>query len=110
MGLHLKEEKTTRGWLYFTTGVGNFGTDYLTRGMANLLGPGWNRPQDAVYSLSQKDAHGDDYDGAKHNYVMHFEKGKLPPAEAFWSLTLYGENFFFVPNPIDRYDLAQRDT
>ncbi len=109
MGLHLKEQKTTNGWLYFTQGVGNFGTDYLLRGMANLLGPGWNRPQDAVYPLSQKDAQGDDYDGAKHNYVMHFEKGKLPPAEAFWSLTLYDENFFFVPNPINRYDLAQRD-
>ena len=56
MGVHLKRQKTTNGWLYFTKGVGNFGTDYLTRGMANLLGPGWNRPQDAVYPLSQKDA------------------------------------------------------
>ena len=65
MGLHLKKQKTTNGWLYFTKGVGNFGTDYLLRGMANLLGPGWNRPQDAVYPLSQKDAKGDAYDGAK---------------------------------------------
>ncbi len=110
MGLHLKRQKTTNGWLYFTKGVGNFGTDYLVRGMANLLGPGWNRPQDAVYPLSQKDANGDEYDGAKHRYVMRFEKGKLPPAEAFWSLTMYDADFFFVPNPIDRYDLAQRDT
>jgi len=109
MGLHLKKQKTTNGWLYFTTGVGNFGTDYLTRGMANLLGPGWNRPQDAVYPLSQKDASGDEYDGAKHKYVVRFEKGKLPPAEAFWSLTMYDGDFFFVPNAINRYDLAQRD-
>ena len=109
MGLHLKRQKTTNGWLYFTKGVGNFGTDYLTRGMANLLGPGWNRPQDAVYPLSQKDANGDAYDGAKYKYVMRFDKGKLPPAEAFWSLTMYDDDFFFVPNPIDRYDLAQRD-
>lgn len=109
MGLHLKKQKTTNGWLYFTRGVGNFGTDYLTRGMANLLGPGWNRPQDAVYPLSQKDTNGDEYDGAKHNYVVHFDKGKLPPAEAFWSLTMYDGDFFFVPNAMDRYDLAQRD-
>jgi hypothetical protein len=33
----------------------------------------------------------------------------LPPAEAFWSLTMYDDDFFFVPNPIRRYDLAQRD-
>ncbi len=109
MGLLLKQQKTTNGWLYFTKGVGNFGTDYKLRGMANLLGPGWNRPQDAVYPLSQKDAKGDAYDGAKTNYVMRFEKGKLPPADAFWSLTMYDEDFFFVPNAINRYDLAQRD-
>ena len=52
----LKDQKTTNGWLYFTSGVGNWGTDYPLRAMGNMLGPGWNRPQDAVYPLSQKDA------------------------------------------------------
>jgi hypothetical protein len=106
---HLKEQKTTNGWLYFTSGVGDFGTDYLVRGMANALGPGWNRPQDAVYPLSQKDPDGDDYDGAKHKYVMRFDKGKLPPVKAFWSITMYDPDFFFVPNAINRYDLSQRN-
>ena len=110
MALQLKQQKTTNGWLFFASGVGNFGTDYLTRGMANLLGPGWNRPQDAIYPLSQKDAAGDEYNGSKHTYVMHFEKGRMPPVEAFWSLTLYDGDFFFVPNPIDRYELGQRNT
>jgi hypothetical protein len=41
--------------------------------------------------------------------VVRFEKGQLPPAEAFWSLTMYDDDFFFVPNAIRRYDLAQRD-
>jgi hypothetical protein len=109
MGLLLKQQKTTNGWLYFTKGVGNFGTDYRLRGMANLLGPGWNRPQDAVYPLSQKDGKGDDYDGAKYRYVVRFEKGQLPPAEAFWSVTMYDPEFFFVPNPINRYSLSLRD-
>ncbi len=109
MGLRMKKQPTTNGWLFFTTGVGNFGTDYELRGMANLLGPGWNRPQDAVYPLSLKDAKGDEYDGAKHKYVMRFEKGKLPPVDGFWSLTMYDTDLFFVPNPIDRYTLSQRD-
>ena len=109
MALHLKQQKTTNGWLFFTSGVGNFGADYLTRGMANLLGPGWNRPKDAIYPLSQKDAEGHEYDGAKSAYVMHFEKGQMPPVGAFWSLTLYDGDFFFVPNPIDRYELGQRN-
>jgi hypothetical protein len=110
MGVHLKKQKTTDGWLYFTSGVGNFGTDYLLRGMANMLGPGWNRAQDAVYPLSMKDAGGDEYNGQKYKYVMRFEKGKLPPAEAFWSLTLYDPDFFFAPNAINRYELSQRDS
>ena len=77
MALRLKQQPATNGWLYFTEGVGNFGTDYVLRGMANLLGPGWNRPQNAVYPISQKDAEGNEYDGARYKYVMHFDKGGL---------------------------------
>ncbi len=106
---HLKQQKTTNGWLYFTSGVGEFGTNYLLRGMANALGPGWNRPQDAMYPLSQKDANGDTYDGASHKYIMHFEKGQMPPVKAFWSITMYDTEFFFVPNSINRYELSQRN-
>jgi hypothetical protein len=77
--------------------------------VANALGPGWNRPQDAVYPLSQRDGNGDDYDGMSHEYVIHFDKDQLPPAQAFWSLTMYDPDFFFVPNPINRYELSQRN-
>ena len=108
MAYHLKKQKTKDGWLYFTQGVGNFGTDYLLRGMANLIGPGWNRPRDAVYPLSQKDGSGDTYDGARHRYVMRFAKGQLPPANAFWSLTRYDTDFFFVPNALLRFELSPR--
>ena len=27
----------------------------------------------------------------------------------FWSLTMYDEEYFFVPNPLNRYTLSQRD-
>jgi hypothetical protein len=106
---HLKEQKTTNGWLYYTTGVGEFGTDYLTRGVANALGPGWNRPQDAVYPLSQEDAKGKKYNGEKFKYTVHFSNGQLPPVKAFWSITMYDPQFFLVPNRINRYNLSQRD-
>ena len=76
MGVHLKRQKTTNGWLFFTKGVGNFGTDYLTRGMANLLGPGWNRPQDAVYPLSLKDAQGNEYDGEQEQVRRPLREGQ----------------------------------
>jgi hypothetical protein len=110
MAKRLKDQETTNGWLYFTVGGGKFGTDYLLRGMANLLGPGWNRPEDAVYPLSREDADGNAYDGAAHDYVMRFEAGGLPPVEAFWSLTMYDKDLFFVPNPIDRYTLSARSS
>ena len=45
MGRSLKEQKTTNGWLYFTKGVGNFGTDYRLRGMANLSVPAGTAPR-----------------------------------------------------------------
>ncbi len=54
LGVHIKEQKTTNGWLYFTSGVGTFGTNYELRAAANLLGPGWNRPEDAIYPISSE--------------------------------------------------------
>ena len=51
---------------------------------------------------------GQEYDGSKHGYVMRFEKGQMLPVKGFWSLTMYDPDFFFVPNPIDRYSLSQR--
>lgn len=106
---YLKKQKTVNGWLYFTKGVGNFGSNYLLRAAGNLLGPGWNRPEDALYPLSSKDADGDKYNGKKHNYVIHFNKGQLPPVDGFWSLTMYDSDLFFVPNQIDRYNISQND-
>ena len=78
--------------------------------MVTLIGPGLNYPQDAVYPFSEKDEHGEKYGGSSHRYVMHFDKGQLPPVKGFWSLTMYDPEFFFVPNPINRYNLSQRNT
>ena len=77
--------------------------------MVTLIGPGLNFPQDAVYPFSEKNEHGEKYDGAAHNYVMHFDKGQMPPVNGFWSLTMYNAAYFFVPNTLNRYTLDQRD-
>ncbi|XYI01489.1 DUF1214 domain-containing protein [Sorangium sp. So ce1128] len=38
---------------------------------------------------------------------MRFEEGGLPPAKAFWSLSMYDQSTMgFVPNPIGRYSLG----
>jgi hypothetical protein len=47
------------------------------------------------------------YTGEK-KYVMHFNKGELPPVKGFWSLTMYDGDYFFVPNPIHRQSISAR--
>ena len=106
----MKAKKPVNGWLYWISDAGSYGTDYEQRAMVTLIGPGLNFPQDAVYPFSEKDEHGEKYDGASHKYVMRFEKGQMPPVKGFWSLTMYDPEFFFVPNPINRYNLSQRNT
>ncbi len=103
----LKADAThVNGW-DFMTQTGVYGTDYLQRALVTAIGLGANRPQDAVYPTSDLAADGEPYDGA-NRYVVHFAKGALPPAEAFWSLTLYDAQYFFVDNPLDRYNLSSR--
>ena len=101
-----KEVKDINGW-GFTTKTGIYGTDYLMRALVTAIGLGANRPQDAVYPTSLKDADRKAYDGA-NRYVMRFPKGQLPPARGFWSLTMYDDKYFFVNNPINRYSISAR--
>jgi hypothetical protein len=108
--LQTKENKAVKhinGWLYDTE-TGIYGTDYLNRALVTAIGLGANRIQDAIYPTSLKDLDGKDYDGAASKYVMHFPKGQLPPAQGFWSVTMYDANFFFVDNPINRYAISAR--
>jgi hypothetical protein len=41
-----------------------------------------------------------------HKYVIRFDKGQTPPANAFWSITQQCADSFFVANPINRYALS----
>lgn len=100
---HMKDEN---GW-GFTTATGLYGTDYLMRALVTAIGLGANRPQDAVYPTSLKNARGEKYNGA-NKYVMRFAKGQLPPVNGFWSVTMYNSQYFFVENPINRYSISPR--
>jgi hypothetical protein len=94
------------GWV-FTTRAGVYGTEYLNRALITAIGLGANRPQDTVYPTSEVDAAGRPYDGSKQ-YVMHFDQGRMPPADAFWSLTMYDDKYFFTANPLNRCTLSSR--
>jgi hypothetical protein len=82
---HFKDAgENINGWV-FTTKTGVYGTEYLQRATVAAIGLGANRPEDAVYPTSEVDNTGKPYDGSRQ-YVLHFDKDQLPPAEGFWSL------------------------
>ncbi len=98
--------KSKDGWM-FTTKTGEYGDTYIQRALITAIGLGANRPQDAVYPTSEGPDIIKSYDGKK-KYVMHFPKGELPPAQGFWSLTMYDKDYFFVANPLNRYSISAR--
>ena len=96
-----------KGWVY-TTRSGVYGVDYLYRAAIALCCLGENLPQDAVYPSLSVDSEGEPLDG-NQNYVLHFDKGKWPPVDAFWSVTAYDTDGYFIPNAPNRLALGDRD-
>ncbi len=94
-------------WLVPPKATGNYGTNYLLRAYIAKMALGANVPAEAIYPSAFVDSQGRALTGA-HRYVIHFAAGKLPPVGAFWSLTMYGNDLFLVPNPINRYAIGDR--
>jgi hypothetical protein len=97
----------SKGWVY-TTRSGAYGVDYSYRAAIAYCCLGENLPQDAVYPSLAVDSEGHPLDGS-NNYVLHFDKGKLPPVDAFWSVTAYDAEGYLIPNVIKRQALGDRD-
>ncbi len=83
--------------------------DWLLRAAAARAGLYGNVRAEALYLATGVDADGAPLDG-RGRYEIRFPAGQLPPADAFWSLTLYGADLFLVANPIDRYRLGSADS
>ena len=96
------------GWLMNTDTMGVYGNYYMKRAIVAMVGLGANQPEDAVYPNNVADADGKPVTG-DNRYVVHFAKDQLPPAKAFWSLTMYDAGGFQVANPINRFAIGDRD-
>lgn len=96
------------GWGVSRKGVGVFGTAYDVRAFVAAFGLGALPPEEAVYPAAFIDGEGKPLNG-RNRYRIHFDAGKTPPVDAFWSLTLYDETQFLVDNPIHRYTIGDRD-
>ena len=78
--------------------------NYLYRYAAARLGIFGNSGEEAIYHGYFVDSCGAPLNGAQHRYAVTFGKGKLPPAKAFWSMTMYdGETQLLVDNVLNRY-------
>ncbi|HKF67511.1 MAG TPA: DUF1254 domain-containing protein [Vicinamibacterales bacterium] len=85
-----------------------FGTDYFARtavARSNIL---VNAPAETKYIYQDLDAIGARLNGA-YRYTVTFAKGRTPPVDGFWSLTLYDDHHFFVPNPLKRFSLGTKN-
>ena len=100
--------KVVNGWQMQTENMGTWGNNYLKRAVIALTGLGANQPEDAIYPQSLTDAAGNPL-MAGVSYVLHFDKSKMPPVNAFWSLTMYDDDGFPVPNSIKRYSIGDSD-
>ena len=78
--------------------------NYLYRYAGAKLGLYGNTGEEAIYLPYFVDANHQPLDASKTGYTLLFPKGQLPPAHAFWSLTMYdGKTQFLVANPLKRY-------
>jgi len=78
--------------------------NYLYRFMGAKLGLYGNSAAEAMYPTYYVDAQNEMLDAAKHAYELRFAKEQFPPADAFWSLTMYdGKSQLLVANPLNRY-------
>ncbi len=96
------------GWMLWRDTIGQPGTNYEVRAGIALAGLGALPISEAAYASTSIDDHKQALMGDKQ-YKIHFPAGQMPPAKAFWSLTMYDVDGFLVETSINRYLLGDRD-
>jgi len=73
--------------------------NYLYRARATISGIWGNAKEEALYPIYI----GPQFDG-RNRYILRFAPNRLPPVNAFWSLTMYNlPARLLVANPLNRY-------
>ena len=97
---------TVNGWST-TLKCGQPGNGILVRAACARILPAVNVAQEAAYWTTTVDSAGRTLNG-RHDYVLHFAAGQLPPNDAFWSLTVTDVAGYMVSNTINRYSVGGR--
>jgi hypothetical protein len=95
------------GWRY-ATNLGRYGNNHLLASAVALSGYGANAAEEAMYIPVFADSKGEPFKSDRR-YRIRFAADNMPPANAFWSVTLYGlpENQL-RENPINRSAFGDR--
>ena len=104
---------TVNGWRRSPDSTGSMGQAglYFERGiMQSFKGISPNFPKEGRYFNRSKSAEGTLMDASQFDYRLTFPAGKLPPVDAFWSITMYGLDANLVDNPINRYSIGNRSS
>lgn len=100
------------GWSTTAEGFGSrelIAGNLLAKAAAARIGLYGNSREENFSWVTHADLHARPLDGSTTGYTIRFAPGQLPPAQAFWSVTLYE-----VPagvlhaNPIQRYSIGDR--
>lgn len=94
------------GWSINYRGA-SFGNDFLLRAAVAMDQIYIMDAREALYASARVDAGGKALSG-RNRYRLRFAPGKLPPIDAFWSVTMYHDKGFLVDNPIDRWSIGDR--
>lgn len=102
--------KEVNGWQLSPVLDEYFGDSYIFRAAIGYQAMFVNTPIEAYYPGVFKDARGKVLDGSTGKYTITFAKGKTPPVDAFWSVTMYdARKRLMVKNSLNRYKLGSAD-
>jgi hypothetical protein len=98
-------DATANGWGTRRRGS-DFGDDVVLRAAAAKFALAGHHPSENRSYVALADENGDRLDGSRP-LTLRFAPWE-PPCHAFWSLTVYGADLFFVPNELDRWAIGDR--
>ncbi|WP_082102625.1 DUF1254 domain-containing protein [Sphingomonas sp. Ag1] len=99
------------GWVFPKLTLGDFGQDYFYRAQVSLGGLAALPRAEAMYMRPLSERGTVTFDSSE-NWKLTLPADRLPPVDAFWSMTMYRATndgqYFFFDNPINRYAIGNR--
>ncbi|MCJ0979611.1 DUF1214 domain-containing protein [Rhodococcus sp. ARC_M12] len=98
--------RIVNGWAINDAGA-DFGADHLLRATVAWSQIYINPAAEALYPVCEQDDEGLQLTGS-NNYAITFRVGHFPPADYFWSMTVYHAQGLLYANELDRYAITDR--